>query len=645
MPQRLITERHVGVTNNPTIFASALAKGDRCTDQLRELRSDGRVPTTRSSRLPPLTSALPPRCSGRCSTTPAAWTNGVSIEVDPRLARDTAATVETAHALADAVDRPNVHVRIPGTAEALPAITVVIAAGISVNVTLIFSLQRYRKVIDAYLTGLERAAAALPLARIHSVASFFVFRVDTEVDARLDVLDSSAADALKGRAGVANARLAHQIHKHILTTERWQRLAAAGAHPPRPLWASTGVKDPAYPDTMYVTQLITSGTSTPCQAPPSNFADHGVVPGDTIAATYPDAQAHLHRLTQLGVDLGHVTELLETQGLAKFEASWDDLAATTHRELQPRRRQLTRRHPISPGHPTPFGGSIPCGYSCPADYAPGSYSPSRSHSPAQSSAAPPPPPAAAIPTVRPRAGYNAPTAHSLDARDVGANGYARAHLCPPLPAPTAHSRHRPFHESRGSWRVTTPSGAPRSTAPERFADSAERRRHLPVTDLGWDDVRNSMADETRSTVLVALAANTGVAIAKLLAGVVTGSAAMLSEAARSVADTVNEVSCWSRCDGRSGPLTAPTHLATARNPSSIHCSTPSESSCPAPPSPPIKCDGPAVDGNVRAAIASAAIYGVLALSLSFEGVSPPGRQHRLPEPHHLAAWNTRRTWR
>jgi transaldolase len=267
--QRLITERHVGVTNNPTIFASALAKGDRCTDQLRELRSDGRVPTTRSSRLPPLTSALPPRCSGRCSTTPAAWTNGVSIEVDPRLARDTAATVETAHALADAVDRPNVHVRIPGTAEALPAITVVIAAGISVNVTLIFSLQRYRKVIDAYLTGLERAAAALPLARIHSVASFFVFRVDTEVDARLDVLDSSAADALKGRAGVANARLAHQIHKHILTTERWQRLAAAGAHPPRPLWASTGVKDPAYPDTMYVTQLITSGTSTPCQAPPS----------------------------------------------------------------------------------------------------------------------------------------------------------------------------------------------------------------------------------------------------------------------------------------------------------------------------------------------------------------------------------------
>jgi transaldolase len=259
----------------------------------------------------------------------------VSIEVDPRLARDTAATITAARALSQAVDRANVLVKIPATEQGLAAITATIAAGISVNVTLIFSLERYRQVIDAYLTGLDQAqVAGLPLDGIHSVASFFVSRVDTDIDERLDALGTDQARALKGLAGLANARLAHRVHQETLASDRWRRLAAAGAHPQRPLWASTGVKDLAYPDTLYVEGLIVAGSvNTMPRSTLAAFADHGTVPGDTVTGTDDQAQAHLDALAELGIDYAEVTDELEAQGLEKFEKSWDELSATVQGEI------------------------------------------------------------------------------------------------------------------------------------------------------------------------------------------------------------------------------------------------------------------------------------------------------------------------
>jgi transaldolase len=333
--QSLIRDRHVvGVTTNPTIFASALAKGERYTDQLRDLAGqhvgidDAIFAITTDVR------------TAADLFHPVFQTTGgvdgrVSIEVDPRLARDTAATITAAQALSRAVDRANVLVKIPATEQGLPAITATITAGISVNVTLIFSLKRYREVIDAYLTGLDQAqAAGVPLAGIHSVASFFVSRVDTDIDARLDALDTDQARALKGQAGLANARLAHRVHQENLASDRWRRLAAAGAHPQRPLWASTGVKDPAYPDTLYVEGLIVAGSvNTMPRSTLAAFADHGTVPGDTVTGTYDHAQAHLDALAALGIDYTQVTDELEAQGLEKFEKSWDELSATVQDEI------------------------------------------------------------------------------------------------------------------------------------------------------------------------------------------------------------------------------------------------------------------------------------------------------------------------
>jgi transaldolase len=326
----------VGVTTNPTIFANALAKGDRYEDQVKSLVAKNADVETAVYEI--TTDDVRTACD---TFRPIYESSGhldgrVSIEVDPRLARDTPATIEMAARLWQTVDRPNVMIKIPASVEGLPAITATIAAGISVNVTLIFSLERYRAVMDAYLTGLEQArAAGLPLADIASVASFFVSRVDTEIDKRLDAIGTDEAKALKGKAAVANARLAYQAFEEVTASARWQELAAAGARVQRPLWASTGVKDPSYPDTLYVTELVAKDTvNTMPGATLEATADHGVITGDTVTSGYAEAAQTLSRLQEIGVDYDDVTAVLETEGLDKFEKSWTELLATVSGELE-----------------------------------------------------------------------------------------------------------------------------------------------------------------------------------------------------------------------------------------------------------------------------------------------------------------------
>jgi transaldolase len=276
----------------------------------------------------------------------------VSIEVDPRLSHDAAPTAEMARMLWTTVNRGNLYIKIPATQPGLAAITEAISQGISVNVTLIFSLDRYRAVMDAYLSGLEQAhAAGRDLASIRSVASFFISRVDTEVDARLDHLGTPEAAALKGSAAIANARLAYQAYEQLTATERWQQLARLGARPQRPLWASTGVKDPAYPDTKYVAGLIAAGTvNTMPGATLDAFADHGQVSGDTVTGEYAASRQVLDQLAAVGIDFDDVTEYLERDGLAKFEKSWSELGATIAAELgRQRARSLSVFRPTDPG--------------------------------------------------------------------------------------------------------------------------------------------------------------------------------------------------------------------------------------------------------------------------------------------------------
>ncbi|MFD9396578.1 transaldolase [Streptomyces sp. NPDC060000] len=335
--EKLIAQRHVaGVTTNPTIFASALSKGDRYTEQLRRLGGEGASVDDAVFAL--TTDDVRDGCEVFAPV--HRRTDGidgrVSIEVDPRLAKDTDATIDQARKLWKTIDRPNLFVKIPATREGLAAITAVVALGISVNVTLIFSLDRYRAVMDAYQSGLEQArAAGHELSGIHSVASFFVSRVDTEVDRRLDAIGSADAAALKGKAAVANARLAHQAFEQVTAEPRWQALAASGARVQRPLWASTGVKDPSYPDTMYVSELVIAGTvNTMPGTTLAAFADHGSLSGHPpTAADYTAATTHLEALEHAGVDFADVTDTLEREGLTKFEDSWTELAATVDREM------------------------------------------------------------------------------------------------------------------------------------------------------------------------------------------------------------------------------------------------------------------------------------------------------------------------
>ncbi|MFI1004713.1 transaldolase [Streptomyces galbus] len=325
----------VGVTTNPSIFQAAIGSGEGYEEQLADLAARRvtvdeavRMMTTADVRaaadvLRPVYDATGGR-DGR-----------VSIEVDPRLAHDTRATVAEAKQLAWLVDRPNVMVKIPATKAGLPAITEVIGLGISVNVTLIFSLERYGEVMDAYLAGLEKAAArGLDLSAIHSVASFFVSRVDSEIDKRLTVLGSEEALALKGRAALANARLAYAAYEEVFSGRRWLALAGAKATKQRPLWASTGVKDPAYKDTLYVDELVAPGTvNTMPEATLKAVADHGVISGDTVTGGYAQARADLAAVERLGISYDEVVRRLEDEGVAKFEAAWQDLLDAVTKSL------------------------------------------------------------------------------------------------------------------------------------------------------------------------------------------------------------------------------------------------------------------------------------------------------------------------
>jgi transaldolase len=326
--QHLIDDKHVvGVTTNPTIFQKALSQGDAYDEQTADLALRGvdvgeavRALTTYDVRW--ACDVLRPvhdRSDG--------VDGRVSIEVDPRLAHDSDRTVAEAKALWWLVDRPNLFIKIPATAEGLPAITAVLAEGISVNVTLIFSLARYDEVMEAFLAGLEQARAnGHDLTTIGSVASFFVSRNDTETDKRLDKLGSEEAKALRGSAAIANARLAYQHYEDVFGGDRWKALAEAGAHAQRPLWASTGVKDPAYEDTRYVVDLVAPGVvNTMPEATLDAVADHGVVRGDTITTMYSEAQQTADRLQAVGVSYDDVVQTLEDEGVKKFEDSWGEL--------------------------------------------------------------------------------------------------------------------------------------------------------------------------------------------------------------------------------------------------------------------------------------------------------------------------------
>ena len=334
--ESLANNFHVqGVTSNPTIFANALAKGDAYDDQIKDLAVRGvsvdeasRMITTRDIRW------------GCDVLRPVYDSSGgvdgrVSIEVAPGLARDTDKTVAEAKQLWWLVDRPNLFIKIPATAEGIPAITATLAEGISVNVTLIFSLERYGEVIDAFMAGLEQAAAnGHDISAIASVASFFVSRVDTEVDKRLAKIGTPEALALKSKAAIANARLAYELYEQKLATDRWKALAAKGAKVQRPLWASTSTKDPSLPDTMYVVDLVTADTvNTMPEATLRATADHGVLQGDTVHGTYEESRALFASLEALGVHYDDVVKVLEDEGVSKFEASWNEMLATIKNEL------------------------------------------------------------------------------------------------------------------------------------------------------------------------------------------------------------------------------------------------------------------------------------------------------------------------
>ncbi|MEO6714679.1 MAG: transaldolase [Mycobacteriales bacterium] len=341
----VVRDKHVvGVTSNPTIFQKALEQGSAYDEQMRDLALRGvdvgeavRALTTADVReacdlLRPVYDAT------------AGVDGRVSIEVDPRLSADTDRTVAEARALWWLVDRENVYIKIPATVEGLPAIRRCIAEGIKVNVTLIFSLDRYLGVMDAYLDGLEeRRDKGEAVDTVDSVASFFVSRVDTEIDKRLDVLikestesgTAATAEGLRGQAAIANARLAYEAYQRVFSSERWKALEAAGARKQRPLWASTGVKDPAYDDTRYVVDLVAPDTvNTMPEATLDAVADHGVIKGATGAGGYDDAREVMAGLQGVGISYDDVVDVVEREGVKKFEDSWQQLIDGVVRELE-----------------------------------------------------------------------------------------------------------------------------------------------------------------------------------------------------------------------------------------------------------------------------------------------------------------------
>jgi transaldolase len=329
-------DQHVtGVTSNPTIFAKALAESEDYADQVRDLGLRG-VGVEEAARMI-VTRDVRWACDiMRPAYDASSGVDGrVSIEVDPRVAYSTDKTVAEARQLAWLVDRDNAYIKIPATGEGVPAIAATLAEGISVNVTLIFGLGRYEQVIDAFMTGMERAKAnGHDLSRIVSVASFFVSRVDTEVDKRLDKIATPEAKALRGKAANANAQLAYQVYEKSLDTDRWRALSAAGARPQRPLWASTSTKNPEYRDVMYVEELVAPDTvNTMPEATLRAFADHGEVKTGIVQRSYAEAQQVLDQLAGLGIGYDDVIATLEREGVEKFEASWLELLKSVEQQL------------------------------------------------------------------------------------------------------------------------------------------------------------------------------------------------------------------------------------------------------------------------------------------------------------------------
>ena len=324
----LVHDQHVsGATSNPTLFAKAISDKNAYAEQVARLAADGAsiseaIRTITTDDVRDAADLLKPVYDD---------TDGVdgrvSIEVEPSLAHDTEGTIRQAKDLWETVGRENVFVKIPATKEGLPAITAALAAGISINVTLIFSLERYRAVADAFLTGLDQALDdGHDVTKLASVASFFVSRVDTEVDKRLDAIGTDKAKALKGRAAIANARLAFQAYEEIFDTDRWRELETAGAKPQRPLWASTGVKNTAYKSTMYVEELVTRGVvHTMPQATIDAVAESAVVTGDTVHGNYAADREVIDDLEKLGVSYDEVVQVLEDEGVGRFAVSWSDL--------------------------------------------------------------------------------------------------------------------------------------------------------------------------------------------------------------------------------------------------------------------------------------------------------------------------------
>lgn len=333
----------VGVTTNPSIFAAALKQSDSYATQVGALAQSGS--SIGQAVFDITTHDVAQACDifAEQAKKSGGADGRVSIEVDPSLSHDTQGTIIEARRLHRKVQRTNVLIKIPATQEGLEAITATLAAGISVNVTLIFSLDRYRAVVNAFQLGLELAKKnGHDLANIHSVASFFVSRVDTEVDSRLDTLGTEEALALKSKAGLANARLAYQIYEELFATEQWQVLNSQGANAQRLLWASTGVKNPNLPDTLYVTGLVASNVViTMPEKTLEAMADHGVVEGDTITGTYQESRDIFSRLNALGIDYEDVVELLEVEGLEKFVSSWKELLADVADAIDAARNGIT----------------------------------------------------------------------------------------------------------------------------------------------------------------------------------------------------------------------------------------------------------------------------------------------------------------
>ena len=331
----LVADGVVGVTSNPTIFQGAIAEGDAYDDQIKE------VSATESEPKEIFLVLARDDIRAACDELRRVWDDGngkdgwVSLEVDPNLAHDTQATIDEAARLHGLIDRPNVLIKIPATKEGLPAIEETIASGIPVNVTLIFSLERHREVAEAYVRGLERLVeSGGDPSKVASVASFFVSRVDTEADRRLDEI--GGFDELKGTLAIANAKLAYETYAEVFSGARWDALAAKGATPQRCLWASTSTKNPAYRDTLYVEELVGPDTvNTMPRETIEAVQDHGVIERK-LDQDVEDARRILERFGEAGVDYDDVVATLEREGVEKFAKSFRELFA----DLEAKRDQL-----------------------------------------------------------------------------------------------------------------------------------------------------------------------------------------------------------------------------------------------------------------------------------------------------------------